>query len=65
MVLEQLAAHAAENLSHDYRRGYDTAARRTHWLALWQRRIAWAVHAGIDRSALCSGVWRSLLVDIR
>ena len=49
-VLEQLAAHAAENLSHDYRRGYDTAARRTHWLALWQRRIAWAVHAGIDRS---------------
>ena len=49
-LLEQMAAHAAETRTHDYRRGFNAGARRTHWLHLWQTRIAWAIHAGIDKS---------------
>ena len=48
--LESLAAHAAETRTHDYRRGRRTADRRAHWLRIWQQRIAWAIHTGIDRS---------------
>ena len=48
--LDQLAVHAAARRTEDYRQGRSVAARRTYWLARWQERLAWAVHAGIDDS---------------
>ena len=49
-LLERLAAHAAEQRSADYRRGYGAAEIREHWLRTWQHRIAWAVRSEIDKS---------------
>jgi len=49
-LLEQLAAHAAETRGSDFRHGRSVADRKGFWMARWQERIAWAVHAGIDRS---------------
>ena len=49
-LLEQLAAHAAETRTADFTHGRSVADRRAFWLDRWQERIAWAVHAGIDRS---------------
>ena len=49
-LLHQLAAHAAETRTADFRHGRSVAERRSHWLERWQERIAWAVHRGIDRS---------------
>jgi hypothetical protein len=49
-LLDQLAAHAAQRRTSDFRHGRGAAERRGYWMERWQERIAWALHDGITDS---------------